>query len=118
MSNSVGESVRSEARLIDGPVLIIPLQKMNMQLDPGNLVPLEPHGTVYPNIRIVDTWGIFTVSKNGALLSADFSRVTVPAPVKTTQPLIEGDGWNLRLNSGWQLQAAERPGDFTLQAAR
>ena len=106
------------ARLIDGPVLIIPLQKMNMQFDPGNLVPLEPHGTVYPNIRIVDTWGILTVSKNGALLSADFSRVTVPAPVKTTQPLIEGDGWNLRLNSGWQLQAAERPGDFTLQAAR
>ncbi|HEX8898583.1 MAG TPA: hypothetical protein VF751_07795 [Chthoniobacterales bacterium] len=102
------------ARLIDGPTLLIPLQKMNMQFDPGNLVPLDSLGTVYPNIRIVDNWGILTVSKGGALLSADFSRVTVPAPAKIVPPLIEGDGWTLRLNSGWSLRSGERHGDFTL----
>jgi hypothetical protein len=102
------------ARLVDGPVLIIPLQRMNMQFDPGNLVPLDSLGTVYPNIRIVDNWGILTVSKGGALLSADFSRVTVPVPAKIVPPLIEGDGWTLRLNNGWSVRPGERQGDFTL----
>jgi hypothetical protein len=106
------------ARLVDGAVLVIPLQKMNMQFDPGNLVPLDSLGTVYPNIRIVDEWGILTVSKGGALLSADFSRVTLPAPAKLGWPLIEGDGWNLRLNNGWSVQPGEGKGNFTLRFER
>jgi hypothetical protein len=106
------------ARLVDGPVLRIPLQKMNMQFDPGNLVPLDSLGTVYPNIRIVDHWGILTVSKSGALMRGDFRRIVVPAPTKIAPPLIEGDGWELRLNSGWSLGLGERTGDFVLRPAR
>jgi hypothetical protein len=106
------------ARLVDGPVLIIPLQKMKMQFDPGNLVPLDSLGTVYPNIRVVDNWGILTVSKNGALLSADFSRVTVPVSVKTSQRVMEGGGWTLQLNDGWSVRPAEREGDFILRLER
>jgi hypothetical protein len=106
------------AALVDGPVLQIPLQKMNMQFDPGNLVPLDSLGTVYPNIRIVDNWGILTVSKGGALMTGDFSRIVVPAPKKIAQPLIEGDGWELRLNSGWSLDAGERIGDFIIRLAK
>jgi hypothetical protein len=106
------------ARLVDGPVLIIPLQKMKMEFDPGNLVPLDSLGTVYPSIRVVDNWGILTVSKNGALLSADFSRVTVPVPVKASQPVMKGDGWTLQLNDGWSVRPAERNGDFVLRLER
>ncbi len=36
------------ARLVEGAVLKIPLRQMQMQFDPGNLVPLESLGTVYP----------------------------------------------------------------------
>jgi hypothetical protein len=112
------EIVKSyRARLIDGPVLSIPLQKMKMQFDPGNLVPLDSLGTVYPNIRIVDDWGILTVSKNGALMSGDFSRVAVPAPGKIAESVIEGDGWNLRLNAGWSVRSGDRKGDFVVRPA-
>ena len=105
-------------RLVEGPVLVIPLQKMNMQFDPGNLVPLDSLGTVYPNIRIVDVWGILTVSKSGALLSADFSRITVPAPKSAAGKLIDGDGWKLELNSGWVIPPGDRPGDFNVRPAK
>jgi hypothetical protein len=106
------------AKLVDGRVLVIPLQKMNMQFDPGNLVPLDPLGTVYPNIRIVDDWGILTVSKNGALMSTDFSRITLPAPGKVTPPAIDGEGWNLRLNGGWSVVPGQRQGDLAVRSER
>jgi hypothetical protein len=103
------------ARFVDGPVLVVPLQKMNMQFNPGNLVPLDSLGTVYPDIRIVDDWGILTVTKGGALMSGDFTRVTLAAPKNISGEVLEGDGWNLRLNSGWRVEARERAGDFTLR---
>ena len=91
---------------------------MNMQFDPGNLVPINSLGTVYPNIRIVDDWGVLTVTKGGALMSGDFSRVIVPAPKKIAQPVIDGDGWELRLNPGWSLTPGERKGDFAVRVER
>ena len=105
-------------RFVDGPVLILPLQKMNMQFDPGNLMPLDSLGTVYPNIRIVDNWGILIVARGGALMSADFTRVTLPAPKNITAPSIKGDGWELQLNSGWSVGPGERQGDFTIRPGR
>ncbi|MEW6212708.1 MAG: hypothetical protein AB1631_30565 [Acidobacteriota bacterium] len=101
------------ARLVDGPVLAIPLRKMRMQFDPNNLQPFDSLGTVYPNIRIVDEWGILTVSK-GALISPTFTQVTVSAPSDPAQPL-EGDGWTLKLNAGWTISSGERKGDYVLK---
>jgi hypothetical protein len=104
------------SRLIDGPVLTIPLQKMNMQFDPGNLVPLEGFGTVYPEIRIVDSWGVLEVKRNGALLSGDFRKVIVPAPaIKLNGSMAEGDGWRLELKSGWKTNTGNRPGDYVVK---
>ena len=101
------------ARFIDGPVLIIPLQNMQMQFNPGNLVALEPHGTVYPNIRIVDAWGVLTVTTGGALMSGDFSKVTVPAPENNDGPAVRGSGWTLELKANWKLTPAA-PGESFL----
>ena len=103
------------ARFVDGAVLAIPLHKMNMQFDPGNIVGLEGRGTVYPNIRIVDVWGVLTVQSGGALMSADFTRVTVPAPEKPTGAAIAGDGWTLELSAGWKISPGARSGDFVLE---
>ncbi len=102
------------ARLVDGPVLTIPLQKMNMQFNPGNLVPLNSLGTVYPDIRIVDVWGILTVSK-GALINSTFSRIYVSAPSSLSAPSIQGDGWTLELNAGWIVTNGERKGDYIVK---
>lgn len=91
------------SRFTEGPVLVIPLEKMNMQFDPRTLVPLKNQGTVYPEIRIVDTWGILEVKKGGALLSSDFAKVTVPPPENTEASNAKGDGWKLTLNDGWKV---------------
>lgn len=97
------------SRLIDGQVLTIPLQSMQMQFNPANLVALEPHGTVYPNIRIVDAWGVLNVTSGGALMSSDFRQITVAAPDN-------GNGWTLELKTGWKLNPAERSGSFVVAA--
>jgi hypothetical protein len=102
------------AKLIDGPVLGIPLRQMNMQLNPGNLVPLEPVGTVYPDVRVTDVWGILTVTR-GALIKSDFSRIQVSAPANPGGLLTEGDGWVLELNKGWAVATGTRPGDYVVK---
>lgn len=102
------------ARLVDGPVLAIPLQQMRMEFNPGNLVPLDGLGTVYPTIRVVDVWGILTVSK-GALMNSTFSKIYVPAPPDATARPLQGDGWTLELNAGWTLAPGEREANYTLK---
>lgn len=103
------------ARLVDGPVVVIPLRKMNMQFDPRNLVPLAGHGTVYPSIRIVDAWGILEVKERGALMSADFSKITIPEPHATQDEKLQGEGWTLELSPGWALRPTERDGSYILE---
>jgi len=102
------------ARFVEGSVLTIPLQKMNMQFNPGNLVPLGDRGTVYPTIRIVDVWGVLDVTENGALLSSDFTRVSVPAPQPGRKRATEGDGWKLELTAGWSVTPDQRSGDYVV----
>jgi hypothetical protein len=102
------------AKLIEGPVVAIPLRQMNMQMNPGNLVPLEPVGTVYPDIRVTDVWGILTVTR-GALIRSDFSRIYVAAPTNAGGPPTQGDGWVLELNKGWAVTSGTRPGDYVVK---
>ena len=102
------------AKLVDGAVLELPILKMSMQMNPGTLVPLEPIGTVYPDIRIVDAWGILTVTK-GALIKSDFSKIYVSAPSSLSAPSIQGDGWTLELNAGWTVAAGERKADYVVK---
>jgi hypothetical protein len=102
------------AKLVDGPVLMIPLQNMSMELNPGNLVPLDALGTVYPTIRVVDVWGILTVSK-GALMNSNFSNICVSAPIGLSSSPTQGDGWTLELNPGWTIVVADRKGDYVLK---
>jgi hypothetical protein len=105
-------------RLVEGPVLVIPLKSMRMSFDPGNLVPLDALGTVYPNIRVVDAWGILTVSRGGALMSAAYSSVNVPAPPDAGIRPVRGEGWTLELNEGWTLALGPRRGDLTIKELR
>ncbi|HXG68697.1 MAG TPA: hypothetical protein VNO70_26610 [Blastocatellia bacterium] len=104
------------SRLVEGPVLAIPLQQMSMQFNPGNLQPLDSLGTVYPDIRIVDLWGILTVTK-GALMSPTFTKIQVPAPANPGARPVEGDGWKLELNAGWMIAPGERKGDYVIKKA-
>lgn len=102
------------ARFINGPVLKIPLQQMSMKFDPDQVQPIEGSGTVYPDIRIVDTWGVLTATK-GALITSAFDRVLVPAPTDIEARPLTGDGWTIELKEGWVLAADQRRGDYILK---
>lgn len=101
------------AEFMDGPILLLPFRHMRVQFDPRNLQPLEKAGTVYPNMRISDDWGVLD-AKNGALMKPDWSGVIVVAPAAATGSSIKGDGWTLELKSGWKIIPGARKGDFTL----
>ena len=103
------------AQFIDGPSLSIPLQKMSVQFDPRTLQPLDDLGTVYPEIRISDVWGILEASK-GALVKGEWGSVVITAPTDSTGSPIKGDGWTLELKPGWKLVPAARKGDYLLQS--
>ena len=74
---------------------------------------LDDRGTVYPNMRLTDDWGVLEAT-NGALLSGDWHRVTLPAPIVSGNQ-VRGDGWTVTLNPGWTVVSGPRPGDFTLR---
>lgn len=99
------------AKLVDGPRLHLPFRSMRIAFDPGKIIALPPHGSVYPTLRVVDAWGVLEVSE-GALIDDNWSGVAVVAP--TSVDAVEGPGWTLQLNPGWGLEAGDRAGDFRL----
>jgi hypothetical protein len=104
---------RYRASLEAGPVLVLPLHKMQFSFDPNGVQPLGESGTVYPTMRLVDDWGILTASK-GALVSRTFTKAHVAAPADPKARPLNGDGWEITLNSGWTLEAGERKGDYRI----
>jgi len=104
------------AKLVDGPVLVLPLQHMQVQFDPRTLQPLGDAGTVYPTLHLSDDWGTLD-ARAGALISADWTRLTVPLPATTAATQITGQGWTLTMKSGWTTSPATRAGDLVLKRA-
>ena len=100
-------------RFIEGPLLIIPLARMNVGFNPLNLEPLDDLGTVYPTMTVTDEWGVLKVT-GGALLNTGWTKVTVPAPSNPDASPLRGDGWALELKEGWGLRPGARGGDHIL----
>lgn len=92
-----------KAKFIENKTLELPFQNMNISFDPRNITPLENFGTVYPNLRVTDNWGILTV-ENGALLASNWGKVTVSEPTNISSELVKGDGWQLELNPEWKVE--------------
>ena len=91
-----------EVKFVKNPTLTIALEKFSFGFNPGNIFPFKNIGTVYPNLRITDNWGVLTAEK-GALLSKHMNKVTLSKPTEITDKIIRGDGWKLELNEGWKL---------------
>ncbi len=94
-------------KFLEEPALKIQLENMNISFDPRTIIPLEKYGNVYPTARITDNWGILTI-ENGVLLSVDWKSVTVSKPLKISTEVVEGDGWTLELNKGWEVKNNNR----------
>ncbi|HFK5568627.1 TPA: hypothetical protein ACG0AO_000408 [Elizabethkingia meningoseptica] len=102
-----------KAKLIEQPHLEIRFEKMNVSFDPRNILPIEDKGTVYPNIRVTDNWGILEV-KNGALMYPNWDRMSISIPAKINDQLVEGDGWTLQLNSNYTVKKDEKGNNYIL----
>lgn len=109
--------IAARNQFIDGPILLIPLRQMNIEFNPSNLMPIDDAGTLYPTLRIVDVWGVLTVSE-GALVSSDWRTVRVTAPVAPLDRPLRGDGWELELDDGWKVEPGKRPGDYRLSGSK
>lgn len=102
------------ATLVDGPVLVLPLDQTSFQFNPQTLAALDDIGTVYPTLRLGDSWGELVVVDGGAaLVHADRKHATVALP-HDGDPLA-GEGWTLTLKPGWRIVPGEREGDATLR---
>ncbi len=104
-------------RLVDGPVLRLPLGDSNIQFNPQTLVPLEGAGTIYPTVRLSDAWGALEVEQGGALVSAASHVATVTA-IGFDTGRTAGDGWRLALKPGWEVGPGERPGDLLVRPSK
>lgn len=96
--------LRLRARLIDGPVLQLPLSNPRISFNPNSLFPLGSDGTVYKPLTIITSWGRLQ-SDGEALLAADWSQVQVAAvDVEGCGRQWRGNGWKLELSDGWGLR--------------
>ena len=98
--------------LIENSPLKINFENMNISFDPGNLVSLEGRGTVYPNLRVTDNWGVLEVTE-GALMSHDWSNLQISKPTEIKADKVLGNGWSLNLSKGYQVVKA-KAGDHYL----
>ena len=118
------EQIRDEAnqkltedlikKFVTGPHFEIRLEKMNISFDPGNIISLDNYGTIYPNLRVTDSWGILTVEK-GALMSPNWDKITITTPMETYNKIIKGEGWTLELdNDSYILQKDSHSNSYRL----
>ncbi|MGG7438514.1 hypothetical protein ACQ7CU_10550 [Chryseobacterium arthrosphaerae] len=101
-------------KFIDQPHFEIRFEKMNVSFDPRNMVPIEDKGTVYPNIRVTDKWGILTV-ENGALMSPNWDKISISNPTQITDKKISGDDWALELSNGYTVEKDQTSGNYKLK---
>jgi hypothetical protein len=104
-----------KARLVDGPVLRLPLagRHASYQFNPQTLEALGTTGVVYPTMKLSADWGTLAVEQ-GALLDKAMS-VAAVAAAGASADRSQGPGWHLSLNRGWVVAPGERAGDFVVR---
>ena len=101
-----------KARLVDGPVLRLPLPHASYQFNPQTLEALGASGVVYPTMKLSADWGSLAVEQ-GALLDKAMTVAAVAATGGSPDHL-QGPGWRLALKKGWVVAPGERAGDFVV----
>lgn len=106
-------------KFLDGPALILSLSDdVRYSYDPNNVIGIDASNTVYPTMRMVDAWGVLTVT-NGAWLeraaTGELVRARVPAPTNLSARPLQGEGWSLELANGWDVSPGKRAGELTLR---
>ena len=104
---------RLKARLVDGPVLTLPLHRSSYQFNPQTLIPLGDLGTVYPTMRLTDDWGVLDVDRDARVDQQAHTATVSAAGVDASH--LHGAGWRLDLNEGWTIVPGPRKGDLVVK---
>ena len=92
---------RFRARLVDGPVLELPMKDTHYGFDPNGVTSLGDAGNAYQSLEITAPWGHISVD-GGARIAADWNTAFVPAE----------DRAKLQLEPGWKVVTGPRQGDL------
>lgn len=97
------------ARLVEGPVLEVPMKDGRVSFNPNTVMPLPPHGTVYPAATLTAAWGTLDAKESEVLIDPEWQKAFVPAgaelKIADDGRSIGGAGWTLRLKPGWGLES-------------
>jgi len=110
-----GHRAALQRRFRAGPTLELPLAEIKFTFDPNKVEALDSLGSVYGSLRLSDRWGVLQCDGSGGLISPDFTRAIVPAPVDTSGRRLTGPGWLLELAPNWRVVPGLRRGDWTVQ---
>jgi len=98
-------------RFVDGPVLVMPGGGSGLTDSHGATV-IPGAGTVYFGpYRMKGRWGALEAEK-GVLIATDGASRRLPAPVPGDSTTISGDGWTLKIATGWVIRQGARRGDY------
>ncbi len=93
----------------DKPVVFLELESPYFDFEPEDIHPLDTLGTLYNSMRVSDNWGKLTVEKGGCLVSNNYKFLRITAKeFKVDKNRISGEGWQLILNSNWELVPVEQ----------
>jgi hypothetical protein len=103
-------------RLLQDPALLLPISpQVQCAFDPRATIPMPGSGTVFPFIRVSDTWGILDVEHGGLWMSDDWKSARVIAPTNPEARPLTADGWTLQLSPGWHIRVAEGTSGWELR---
>jgi len=94
---------RQISTFTEKPVVFLELESPYFDFEDSDIHPMDTLGTLYTTIRVSDNWGKLTVEKEGCLVSNNLKYLRITARgYKSDKNRIEGDGWHLVLNNGWE----------------
>jgi murein DD-endopeptidase MepM/ murein hydrolase activator NlpD len=108
--NSIHEELHKLTSTFTGKqVVYIELLSPYFDFEPEDVHPVDSMGTLYSSIRISDNWGKLTVDKGGCLISGSNKYIRMTAKdINIIKNRVEGNGWNLLLNQGWELSKVDQ----------
>jgi hypothetical protein len=103
-------------RLLQDPALILPISpQVQCAFDPRITVPMPGSGTVFPFIRVSETWGLLNVEHGGLWMSDDWKSARITAPASPEARPMTANGWTLHLSPGWHIGVAEGTSNWELR---
>jgi len=114
------ERTRAQARALrlaairqsftQGARLELPLVSMRMEFNPNQITAVPDLGAFYGTLTVRDAWGELRATE-GALISTARQRVIAASPDPSG---LQGPGWGLSLNAGYQLVRPGADGVWTI----